>query len=91
MYIYVCVPYSTSDHSSSIQGLNVCSLQWKQGVLTTGLTGSPTLCYVLIAEYILHIMKSNSDKHDINLIISIFCYKLQSQENTLILLLKHNL
>ena len=50
----------------------------------------PHYAMFLIAEYILHIMKSNSDKHDINL-ISIFVTSYKGQENTLILLLKHNL
>ena len=48
----------------------------------------PHYAMFLIAEYILHIMKSNSDKHDINL-ISIFVTSYKGQENTLILLLKH--
>ena len=48
----------------------------------------PHYAMFLIAEYILHIMKSNYDKHDINL-ISIFVTSYKGQENTLILLLRH--
>ena len=48
----------------------------------------PHYAMFLIAEYILHIMKSNFDKHDIHL-ISIFVTSYKSQENTLILLLRH--
>ena len=42
----------------------------------------------LRAEYISHIMKNNSDKHDINP-TSIFVTSYKGQENILILLLKH--
>ena len=48
----------------------------------------PHYAMFLRAEYISHIMKNNSDKHDINL-ISIFVTSFKGQENTLILLLKH--
>ena len=42
-FLFLAAPRGMRDLSSPTQGLNLCPLQWKCGVLTTGPPGSPRI------------------------------------------------
>ena len=55
IYLFLAIPHSMRDLSSPDQRLNPCPLQWKHGVLTTGLPGKSRLLVSLSTHNVVYV------------------------------------